>query len=91
MLASIAPTLHIGSLVDRFFDPASAVWLKHAMSPDPKRPPIALCEPTRCQNTCIPHVTDRDRNARLTTPRRCPAKATCPIFSVSRSRVNLTA
>src|ERR1019366_7071662 len=35
LLASTARTLHIGVLADCFFDPATAVCLRHATEPDP--------------------------------------------------------
>jgi hypothetical protein len=53
LLASTARTLHIGVLADCFFDPATAVCLRHATEPDRAAPVIALCEPTRCPNACI--------------------------------------
>jgi len=53
LLASLARTLHVGVLADCFFDPATAVCLKHATNTDAKEPPPALCQPTRCPNACI--------------------------------------
>lgn len=52
-LASLARTLHVGILTDCFFDPATALCLKHAGTPDHAAPLVALCEPTRCPNACI--------------------------------------
>ena len=53
LLASLARTLHGGILADCFFDPATALCLKHAGAPDHAAPLLALCEPTRCPNACI--------------------------------------
>jgi hypothetical protein len=53
LLASLARTLHVGILADCFFDPATALCLKHAGTPDHAAPLVALCEPTRCPNACI--------------------------------------
>jgi hypothetical protein len=53
LLASLARTLHVGFLADCFFDPATAVCLKHATNTDAKVPLTALCQPTRCPNACI--------------------------------------
>jgi hypothetical protein len=53
LLASLARTLHVGILADCFFDPSTALCLKHATEPDRSAPLVALCEPTRCPNACI--------------------------------------
>ncbi|MCX8571162.1 integrase [Aminobacter sp. MET-1] len=53
LLADTARTLHIGVLADCFFDPATAVCLRHVSSGDKTAPMISLCEPTRCPNACI--------------------------------------
>ncbi len=53
MLASLARTLHVGVLADCFFDPSTALCLKHAEEPDRSAPFVALCEPTHCPNACI--------------------------------------
>ncbi len=60
LLADTARTLHVGVLADCFFDPATAVCLRHAVNRDPDGPMISLCEPTRCPNACI---TMRHRSA----------------------------
>nr|WP_172691140.1 integrase [Agrobacterium fabrum]ASK46449.1 integrase [Agrobacterium fabrum] len=52
MLADTARTLHVGVLADCFFDPATAVCLRHAAG-DQASPMISLCEPSRCPNACI--------------------------------------
>ena len=52
MLADTACTLHVGVLADCFFDPATAVCLRHAAG-DQASPMISLCEPSRCPNACI--------------------------------------
>jgi hypothetical protein len=51
ILASLART--VGILADCFFDPSTALCLKHAIEPDRSAPLVALCEPTRCPNACI--------------------------------------
>lgn len=53
LLADTASTLHVGVLADCFFDPATAVCLRHVSSGDQTAPMISLCEPTRCPNACI--------------------------------------
>jgi len=53
LLASLARTLHVGVLADCFFDPATALCLKHATNSDAKTPLTALCQPARCPNACI--------------------------------------
>jgi hypothetical protein len=53
LLASTARTLHVGILADCFFDPTTAVCLRHATAPDRNAPVVALCAPTRCPNACI--------------------------------------
>lgn len=53
LLANTARTLHVGVLADCFFDPATAVCLRHATASDQTTPMISLCEPTRCPNACI--------------------------------------
>jgi hypothetical protein len=53
LLASLARTLHVGILADCFFDPSTALCLKHTSAPDRATPLVALCEPTRCPNACI--------------------------------------
>jgi len=53
LLASTARTLHVGILADCFFDPGTALCLKHATGPEAKTPLTALCQPTRCPNACI--------------------------------------
>jgi integrase len=53
LLASLARTLHVGILADCFFDPSTALCLKHTGTPDRATPLVALCEPTRCPNACI--------------------------------------
>ncbi|WP_011578688.1 MULTISPECIES: hypothetical protein [Chelativorans] len=60
LLADTARTLHVGVLADCFFDPATAVCLRHAGAGDQDEPLISLCEPTRCPNACI---TSRHRPA----------------------------
>ena len=52
MLADTARTLHVGVLADCFFDPATAVCLRHAAG-EQSAPMISLCEPSRCPNACI--------------------------------------
>lgn len=52
MLADTARTLHVGVLADCFFDPATAVCLRHAAGKQ-SAPMISLCEPSRCPNACI--------------------------------------
>ncbi|OMP70088.1 integrase [Agrobacterium tumefaciens] len=52
MLADTARTLHVGVLADCFFDPATAVCLRHAAGSQ-SAPMISLCEPSRCPNACI--------------------------------------
>lgn len=58
MLASLARTMHVGVLVDCFFDPGTAVCLKQVTGA--KGPLTALCQPTQCPNACI---TARHRTA----------------------------
>jgi Phage integrase, N-terminal SAM-like domain len=53
LLANTARTLHVGILADCFFDPATAVYLRHVTAGDQTAPMISLCEPTRCPNACI--------------------------------------
>jgi hypothetical protein len=53
LLASLAQTLHVGVLADCFFDPGTALCLKHADDPGAAAPLTALCMPTRCPNACI--------------------------------------
>ena len=53
LLASLARTLHVGILADCFFDPSTALCLKHTSASDRATPLFALCEPTRCPNACI--------------------------------------
>jgi hypothetical protein len=53
LLASLARTLHVGILADCFFDPSTALCLKHTSASDRATPLVALCEPTRCSNACI--------------------------------------
>jgi hypothetical protein len=53
LLASLARTLHVGILADCFFDPSTALCLKHTSASDRATPLVALCEPTRCPNACI--------------------------------------
>ena len=53
LLADLARTLHVGVLADCFFDPSTALCLKHLGAPDAVGPRTALCEPTRCPNACI--------------------------------------
>lgn len=53
LLASLARTLHVGILPDCFFDPSTALCLKHMSAPAQVTPLVALCEPTRCPNACI--------------------------------------
>jgi hypothetical protein len=53
LLASLARTLHVGILADCFFDPSTALCLKHTSAPNRSAPLVALCEPTRCPNACI--------------------------------------
>jgi hypothetical protein len=53
LLANTARTLHVGVLADCFFDPATAVCLRHATASDRTAPMISLCEPARCPNACI--------------------------------------
>lgn len=53
LLASLARTLHVGALADCFFDPATALCLKHAGTPEATAPLTAICQPTRCPNACI--------------------------------------
>ncbi|MFC0804684.1 MULTISPECIES: integrase [Sinorhizobium] len=69
LLADTARTLHVGVLADCFFDPATAVCLRHAASGDQIAPMISLCEPSRCPNACIttrhrPAWADAAENAR---------------------------
>ncbi|WP_342032995.1 hypothetical protein [Agrobacterium pusense] len=52
LLADAARTLHVGVLADCFFDPATAVCLRHAAG-DRTAPMISMCEPSRCPNACI--------------------------------------
>lgn len=52
LLADTARTLHVGVLADCFFDPATAVCLRHAAGSQ-SAPMISLCEPSRCPNACI--------------------------------------
>lgn len=59
LLADTARTLHVGVLADCFFDPATAVCLRHAADSQ-SAPMISLCEPSRCPNACI---TERHRPA----------------------------
>lgn len=59
MLADTARTLYVGVLADCFFDPATAVCLRHAVGGQ-SVPMISLCEPSRCPNAC---VTARHRPA----------------------------
>jgi hypothetical protein len=42
-----------GILADCFFDPTTAVCLRHVTAPDRTAPVVALCAPTRCANACI--------------------------------------
>ena len=60
MLASLARTLHPGILSDCFFDPNTALCLRSAERIGVKGPVTALCEPTRCPNSCM---TSRHRPA----------------------------
>ncbi|TIS62539.1 MAG: integrase, partial [Mesorhizobium sp.] len=60
LLADTARSLHVGVLADCFFDPATAVCLRHAAPGDQAAPMISLCEPSRCPNACI---TTRHRPA----------------------------
>jgi hypothetical protein len=53
ILADLARTLHPGPLADCFFDPATALCLRQATAPATAAPMIALCQPTRCPNSCI--------------------------------------
>ena len=69
LLANTARTLHVGILADCFFDPATAVCLRHVTAGDQTAPMISLCEPTRCPNACItarhrPAWTQAEDNAR---------------------------
>lgn len=59
MLAATARTLYVGVLADCFFDPATAVCLRHAVGGQ-SAPMISLCEPSRCPNACL---TARHRSA----------------------------
>lgn len=52
MLADTARALHVGVLADCFFDPATAVCLRHTAGSQ-SAPMISLCEPSRCPNACI--------------------------------------
>jgi hypothetical protein len=60
LLADLARTLHVGVLADCFFDPATALCLKQAGTPERAEPLGALCQPTRCPNACL---TERHRPA----------------------------
>jgi hypothetical protein len=60
LLASLARTLHVGVLADCFFDPSTALCLKHTTTTERQAPFTALCQPTHCPNACI---TGRHRNA----------------------------
>ena len=53
LLASLARTLHVGVLADCFFDPSTALCLRHATTTERQAPLTALCQPTRCPNACI--------------------------------------
>lgn len=53
LLADTARTLHVGVLADCFFDPATAVCLRHSTANDHPGPLLSLCQPTRCPNACI--------------------------------------
>lgn len=53
MLASLARTLYPGVLSDCFFDPDTALCLRSAQRIGVAGPVTALCEPTRCTNSCI--------------------------------------
>jgi hypothetical protein len=53
LLASTARVLHVGILADCFFDPTTAVCLRHATAPNRTASVVALCAPTRCPNACI--------------------------------------
>jgi hypothetical protein len=53
LLADLARTLHVGVLADCFFDPSTALCLKHLGAAEAVGPRTALCEPTRCPNACI--------------------------------------
>ncbi len=52
MLADTARSLHVGVLADCFFDPATAVCLRHVAG-EQSTPMISLCQPSRCPNACI--------------------------------------
>lgn len=53
LLKDLARTLHVGPLVDCFFDPAHALCLRRATDTERDAPALALCEPTRCPNACF--------------------------------------
>lgn len=53
LLGSLARTLYVGSLADCFFDPATALCLKHTGVAQAASPVTTMCQPTRCPNACI--------------------------------------
>ena len=53
MLRHVARTLHAGFLNDCFFEPASALCLRHVPETERRVPVLSHCSPDRCPNSCI--------------------------------------
>lgn len=53
MLGHLARTLHVGHLSDCFFEPATALCLRHSADAEKGTPSLSNCAPDRCPNSCI--------------------------------------